>query len=808
MRDNPARASGPRPVRVPEPRVAGRRDLVVQGEGGGTLTVGCDRDDGVKALRQRLEQALEVPTLDGYSLSYGGHELPLSRGGSGAPSPSPARGPTVRSLPSGMPLLLRADPQPLGRIRSSPDLSEFFKRVSLGGAGAGGGPGRAGEEGEAGEGAAGPADEYDGADEFPVRLRSTTLPAAFQPPAGLSAALRAGATAGGGGAPKRGPERSMEVLGGPFAKAAARKMVLRVRQGVEAGLAPEVVTEGMGGSYVFRDEKGKSAAILKPFDEEPLAPNNPKGFVGRALGEPGLKPTVRVGEAGLREVAAYLLDDGKAGVPTTAIAQVVNPVFNFNGHPASSLSGPKARAKVVSMQEFVAHDFDAGEYGTSMFSVESMHHIGILDIRLFNTDRHSGNILVRKRKGRPLGFGHKRAQSHLDVTRSADYRHEVAALSGSVFGSGTVDLIPIDHGFCLPETLESAYLEWLHWPQASMPFSESTLEYIAGLDAQRDVKLLRQELPTMRIECLRVLEVATTLLQRSAAAGLCLAEIGMLVSSPLVGLQEEPSELEKLCLAAQEEVHTDLAVSTELHAHHLGLRGPAAGRRGSFESERSHEVHKDFGSEELFDMDDISPLVTPLGQSPSRSHASLRHFGSTGAHSVPGSIDEHSLPESSSVNSLDALMSPSTPSPVSPLMAKPGEGGSGSYGKRASEAIQLVRKGSLPHPPSSHGAKMFAQSVVNGASAFLSQYSEMRSTAAKPLAQKPVSCELPSAEVRTLFSGWDSVGWGRFMKALGHQVEGSLMSQHWRHGHKLKTRDGVVLSNFGTSCPERFNHLP
>ena len=37
--------------------------------------------------------------------------------------------------------------------------------------------------------------------------------------------------------------------------------------------------------------------------------------MGRELGQPGLKPTVRVGEAALREVAAFLLDhDGFAKV--------------------------------------------------------------------------------------------------------------------------------------------------------------------------------------------------------------------------------------------------------------------------------------------------------------------------------------------------------------------------------------------------------------------------------------------------------------------------------------------------------------
>jgi hypothetical protein len=32
--------------------------------------------------------------------------------------------------------------------------------------------------------------------------------------------------------------------------------------------------------------------------------------------------------------------------------------------------------------------------GTSRFSTSDVHRIGILDIRLFNTDRHAGNMLV------------------------------------------------------------------------------------------------------------------------------------------------------------------------------------------------------------------------------------------------------------------------------------------------------------------------------------------------------------------------------------------------------------------------------
>lgn len=66
-----------------------------------------------------------------------------------------------------------------------------------------------------------------------------------------------------------------------------------------------------------------------------------QGFVGRALGDPGLKPTVRVGEAAMREVAAYLLDhENFARVPPTVLGKPnspilpVKPSFNNGREPA------------------------------------------------------------------------------------------------------------------------------------------------------------------------------------------------------------------------------------------------------------------------------------------------------------------------------------------------------------------------------------------------------------------------------------------------------------------------------------------
>jgi hypothetical protein len=95
-----------------------------------------------------------------------------------------------------------------------------------------------------------------------------------------------------------------------------KQVVKESIKAIKNGVDPLPVHSGLGGAYYFRNSRGQSVAIVKPTDEEPFAPNNPKGFVGKALGQPGLKRSVRVGETGFREVAAYLLDyDHFANVP-------------------------------------------------------------------------------------------------------------------------------------------------------------------------------------------------------------------------------------------------------------------------------------------------------------------------------------------------------------------------------------------------------------------------------------------------------------------------------------------------------------
>jgi hypothetical protein len=290
---------------------------------------------------------------------------------------------------------------------------------------------------------------------------------------------------------------------------------------IKIGVEPVPVNSGLGGAYYFRNSKGDSVAIVKPTDEEPFAPNNPKGFVGKALGQPGLKRSVRVGETGYREVAAYLLDHGNfAKVPPTALVKITHSVFNVNdGVNANKPRTKRLVSKIASLQKFIPHDFDASDHGTSSFPVAAVHRIGILDVRIFNTDRHAGNLLVKKLDG--------------------DGRF------------GQVELIPIDHGLCLPESLDDPYFEWIHWPQASIPFSNEELEYIQNLDPISDSEMLCAELPMIREACLRVLVLCTIFLKEAASFGLCLSEIGEMMSREFRGGEEEPSELEVICLDAR-----------------------------------------------------------------------------------------------------------------------------------------------------------------------------------------------------------------------------------------------------------------
>lgn len=268
----------------------------------------------------------------------------------------------------------------------------------------------------------------------------------------------------------------------------------------------EITSEGCGGAY-FLQEGTKSTmpvGIFKPRDEEYMAPKNPRGYVkeNAVIGETEhpVNKGFRVGNGALRERAAYLLDEvygGFSGVPVTRVMTL-------------SVHGEE---KEGSMQRFVPSECSAEDMGTLKFAIPEVHKIGILDVRLFNTDRHAGNILL--------------------TSRAEEQAYKMT---------------PIDHGFCLPsyKHLDSATFDWLYWPQAQFPFTSAELEHIASLNVPRDANMLRSL--GIEEECIATMRLTTAFLKIGAEAGFSLFEIASCLQRE--GDFSSPSQLEDLVAIA------------------------------------------------------------------------------------------------------------------------------------------------------------------------------------------------------------------------------------------------------------------
>lgn len=268
--------------------------------------------------------------------------------------------------------------------------------------------------------------------------------------------------------------------------AKTQNLVNEISDAMLHGINPKLTEDGTGATYMLRGaSSSKTLAVFKPKDEEAFAPNNPRGYVAKE-NSPGLRQGVLSTQQAAREVAAYLLDHKHfAGVPPTTLVHAKHPAFvNPN---------KKVAWKIGAFQEFVHAHGTCGDYGRSMFNTASVHAIGILDVRIVNLDRNDGNLLVAIENKRPR-------------------------------------LIPIDHGLSLPDRLEvyTCDLVWMEWPQAREPFAPAELEYIRSLDGARDAANIEHQVGVRR-ECLRLLEVTTTLLQKGAEHGLSLHQIGLIM---------------------------------------------------------------------------------------------------------------------------------------------------------------------------------------------------------------------------------------------------------------------------------------
>jgi len=287
--------------------------------------------------------------------------------------------------------------------------------------------------------------------------------------------------------------------------------ILGLIESVREGLLyhqPELCEEGINGTYFLKNRDGKRIAVFKPQDEEGNNDNNPKK--SDESQDEFVNNGILAGEGAQREVAAYLLDrDHFSGVPRTSMVTLSHASFC-----SSDKTTPRGGVvtKTGSLQEYIDNVGAAWDFGPSAFRVRDVHKIGVLDLRIFNNDRHGGNILLNK------------------------------------CPDGAFSLTPIDQGFSLSSTLDHATFEWLNWPQSHIPFDEHTKRYIQRIDIEEDAELLAKL--GVRPECIRTMKISTTLLKKGTAAGLTLYEIGSMAarivfdqSSTLENIYEKASRL-------------------------------------------------------------------------------------------------------------------------------------------------------------------------------------------------------------------------------------------------------------------------
>ena len=336
-----------------------------------------------------------------------------------------------------------------------------------------------------------------------------------------------------------------------------KSIIKQTRIALACGIKPVLVLDGSGGTYFLHDAYKRKIAVFKPADEEPYAVNNPRGYVKVKSGNTSggsdgygfmmdgfgededenmsMRAGIKPGEACLREVAAFLLDkDGFSGVPMTTLVEARHNAFHSNGSmlnlnqggaavgahslvpsmtmsststSSTSLNSPNATAsatspssnsrpkKVGSCQEFFNSECSMDDLSPSKLSIEEVHKIAILDIRILNADRNTANLLCRRNPENP----------------------------------DTFELIPIDHGYCLRTVADVCWFDWcwLDWPQLKEPLSAKMKEYILTLDIEKDAMMLKErlDLPKGALDYFRA---SSKILIQGVKAGLTLYEIAIL----------------------------------------------------------------------------------------------------------------------------------------------------------------------------------------------------------------------------------------------------------------------------------------
>lgn len=295
-----------------------------------------------------------------------------------------------------------------------------------------------------------------------------------------------------------------------------------------SAISPSV--SGTSGVYFLENSDHMKSAVFKPYDEEQGMINNPKGFTNKPL-----KSFFKPGQGIMREYASYFLDlNNFCKVPRTRLIHLEDQSFQY-----TTGTYPKYGA----LQDFVKDGENLSDFGPNVFSVFEIQKIALLDIRLLNCDRNDENVLVVK----------KRTTGTVNQNGKTGVRDDL-------------ELIPIDHGYCLPAQLRIDCWDWVwfDYPQVKQPVCAEIIEYMKTIDIEDALEKLSKEV-SFSSDSLFLVRIVHYLLLQSLEKGLSLFDIASIVARTD---ETTPSPLEKMIQEAESNSFATIeARSGRLNSH-------------------------------------------------------------------------------------------------------------------------------------------------------------------------------------------------------------------------------------------------
>lgn len=352
----------------------------------------------------------------------------------------------------------------------------------------------------------------------------------------------------------------VEPARGMIVDQASKEMLQLVQQGLKCTHTAPKKTDLLdctGGVYFMKSGSGDMVAVFKPQDEEQGMSNNPKGYAGNGIH--GLRPNFRPGEGYIREFAAYVLDfENFCGVPTTAIAYCEHPVFNY---PIRyNQNKPSKVPKLGSLQAFVRATDTFDDISPSVVSTFELQKIALLDMRLLNCDRNASNMLAI-RKPHSVMMGERRSSRSGstnswtdDSDREIDIHDFIEDTRPAYHASSdSYELIPIDHGYCLPTHLliEEMDWAWFYSAQVAQPVDPRIVDYMNKLNLEELIATLTSQVAIPE-ESIHLLRVVHELIVQGINSGLTLKDIATIIARVDEGV---PSPLEKLLSLAEDNAY-------------------------------------------------------------------------------------------------------------------------------------------------------------------------------------------------------------------------------------------------------------